>query len=250
MAWNPQFNAVEITTDIAAGQFRFIANNDSAINLGDNKGDAILSLDGLNINIDNGSFTIRLYLDKPDYTYEIVLPSFDTRGRFHIAGQNIDITDVTLFTDGYAIRKFSNVKSDGTNGSDTNFPDTDFPMFRLADVLLMASESLLRTNGDRNLALNYFNQVRNRGYGGTGGGITDGQLTLQMLLDERARELYWECHRRTDLVRFGQFSQTDYRWAWKGGVPEGRSVEAYRDVYPIPAADLGANPKLEQNTGY
>jgi SusD family len=250
MGWNAEFNAMEITTDLSAGTFRFIANDDPAINLGDNKADAILSKDGLPINTDNGSFTIRIYLDKPDYTYEIVLPSFDTRGRFHTDGQTLDIADVALFTEGYAIRKFSNVRSDGSNGSDTNFPDTDFPMFRLADVLLMASEALVRSGGDRGQALNYFNQVRNRGYGGSGGSITDGQLTLQMLLDERARELYWESHRRTDLIRFGQFSDTDYRWAWKGGDPAGKSVEAFRDVYPIPAADLGANPKLMQNFGY
>ncbi len=123
-------------------------------------------------------------------------------------------------------------------------------MFRLGDVLLMASEALLRSGGDRSLALDYFNQVRTRAYKSTGGDITDADLTLPMILDERGRELYWECHRRTDLIRFGKFSQTDYVWAWKGGVPEGKSVEAFRDVYPIPTSDLGANPHLVQNPGY
>jgi hypothetical protein len=123
-------------------------------------------------------------------------------------------------------------------------------MFRLADVLLMATEAIVRSNGDRGKALNYFNQVRNRAYGGTGGGISDADLTLQMIIDERARELFWEGHRRTDLIRFGQFSQTEYVWAWKGGVQEGKSVEPFRDVFPIPASDLGANPNLQQNPGY
>jgi hypothetical protein len=114
----------------------------------------------------------------------------------------------------------------------------------------MASEAILRSGGDRGLALNYFNQVRTRAYKSTGGNIADADLTLQMILEERARELYWECHRRTDLVRFGQFSQTDYVWAWKGNVKEGKSVEAFRDVFPIPSADIGANPNLKQNEGY
>ena len=114
----------------------------------------------------------------------------------------------------------------------------------------MASEAILRSGGDRGLALNYFNQVRARAYGGSGGGISDAELTLQMMIDERARELYWEAHRRTDLIRFGQFSQTDYLWTWKGGVKEGRSTEPFRDVFPIPSADLGANPNLMQNPGY
>ena len=176
--------------------------------------------------------------------------SFDKRGLFYTKGQNLDINDITLFTEGYAIRKFRNITSEGVVGSNKDFPDTDFPMFRLADVLLMASEAIVRSGGDRGLALDYFNQVRHRAYGGSGGGISDAELTLQMLLDERARELYWEGHRRTDLIRFGKFSQTDYVWAWKGNAIEGRSVEAFRDVYPIPSSDLGANPHLIQNPGY
>lgn len=250
MTWNAEEEAMEIAIDLTQGQFKFRANDDWAVNLGDDLADAILSYDGANIDIDGGSYIIRLFLDKPDYTYEVLSTSFDTRGLFHTAGQSLDITDITMFTNGYAISKFKNVKSDGGLGSSRDYPDTDFPMFRLADVLLMASEAIVRGGGDRGLALQYFNQVRNRAYGGSGGGITDAELTLQMLIDERARELYWECHRRTDLVRFGQFSNTNYLWAWKGGVMEGRAVEAFRDVYPIPAADLGANPNLEQNDGY
>jgi len=251
MTWNPATEALEINIDLIAGQIKFRANDDWIVNLGtDTLGSSILIQDGENINISGGSYLIRLFLDKPDYTYEIKLTSFDRRGLFYTDGQNLDITEFEVFTEGYAIRKFKNVTSDGMPGSDSDFPDTDFPMFRLADVLLMASEALLRSGGDRGLALDYFNRVRTRAYLSAGGNISDVDLNLQMLLDERARELYWEAHRRTDLVRFGQFSQTSYVWAWKGGVPEGRSVEAFRDVYPIPTSDLGANPKLEQNEGY
>jgi len=39
-------------------------------------------------------------------------------------------------------------------------------------------------------------------------------------------------------------------WPWKGNVPEGRLTESFRDIYPIPASDLLANPNLEQNDGY
>ncbi len=251
MTWNEEKQAMEIAIDLNAGQFKFRANDDWAVNLGDDQADGILTQDGENLSIaKNGSYLIRLFLDKPDYTYEISSTSFDKRGLFYTDGQNIDINDITLFTEGYAIRKYRNITSEGVLGSNRDFPDIDFPMFRLADILLMASEALVRSGGDRGQALSYFNQVRNRAYGGSGGGISDADLTLQMLLDERARELYWECHRRTDLIRFGQFSETDYHWAWKGGVIEGKSVEGFRDVYPIPSSDLGANPKLVQNTGY
>ncbi|HDJ34440.1 MAG TPA: RagB/SusD family nutrient uptake outer membrane protein, partial [Bacteroidetes bacterium] len=53
-----------------------------------------------------------------------------------------------------------------------------------------------------------------------------------------------------DLIRFGKFSDTDYLWPWKGGVPEGTAVDAKYDLFPIPAADIGANPNLEQNPDY
>ncbi|MFZ1676393.1 MAG: RagB/SusD family nutrient uptake outer membrane protein, partial [Saprospiraceae bacterium] len=251
LTWNPAMQAMEITIDLTPGQIKFRSNGDSSVNLGDNGKDALLEYNGDSIRLENGgTHLIRLYLDKPDYTYEIRLTSFDTRGLFYTSGQNIDVNDITVFTDGYAIRKFKNITSQGLPGSNKDYPDTDFPVFRLADILLMASEALIRSGGDRSLALDYFNQVRHRAFGGSGGGITDAQLTLQMLIDERGRELYWECHRRTDLIRFGQFSATNYVWAWKGNVKEGKAVESFRDVYPIPASDLGANPTLHQNTGY
>src|SRR5690606_26058831 len=99
-------------------------------------------------------------------------------------------------------------------------------------------------------ALQYVNSVRERAYGDTSGNIEASDLTLDFLIDERARELYWEGHRRTDLVRFGLFTGGDYLWPWKGRELNGIATAAYRDVFPIPAADRTANPTLEQNTGY
>lgn len=250
MVWNQEEQALEINLDLTQGAVKFRANNSWDINLGDNDGDGILSQGGADIQVQPGAYRIVLYLDKPDYTYAIFSTSFDRRGLFWSDGQNLDINDLTIFTEGYAITKFKNVNSDGSPGSDFRYPDTDFPMFRLADVYLMASEALLRSGGDRTQALDYFNRVRTRAYGSPSGGIQDGDLTLDMILDERARELYWEGHRRTDLVRFGKFSNTNYMWAWKGGVKEGRSVDDFRDVFPIPSSDLGANPNLVQNSGY
>ena len=74
--------------------------------------------------------------------------------------------------------------------------------------------------------------------------------TLRNILDERGRELYQECWRRNDLIRFGLFTSSDYVWQWKGDVREGRGVDAGRELFPIPDADLLANSKLEQNDYY
>jgi hypothetical protein len=91
------------------------------------------------------------------------------------------------------------------------------------------------------------NELRNRG-GKNFGKVTS--IDEDFILAERARELYWEGQRRTDLIRFGKFSDGDYVWPWKGGVKEGISTPAYLNLFPIPATDLNANPNLKQNTGY
>ena len=72
---------------------------------------------------------------------------------------------------------------------------------------------------------------------------------LDFILDERSRELHWEGHRRTDLIRFNQFTENGV-WPWKGGVMEGKTTEKFRDIYPIPSSDIIANPTLKQNDGY
>jgi len=252
MQWDTAAKMPVANVQLTAGSFKFRANQNDAINLGDNGPDALLELNGSEIQIaQSGGYKIFFDVDKPDYTYQIRLTSFDKRGMFYTSGQNLNIDDLTLFTEGYAVNKFKNLTSTGAQGSDSYYADTDFPMFRLADVYLMASEAILRTpGGDKVKAAQYFNAVRERAFGGSTGNFDPADLTLDVMLDERARELYWECHRRTDLIRFGQFSNGTYNWAWKGGVKEGTTVPAYRNIYPIPAQDKGANPGLLQNPGY
>jgi hypothetical protein len=181
----------------------------------------------------------------PDVTGEA-----DERAIFFTEGQNREVTVLSEFGQGYAVPKFTNVTSEGVAGSDPRFADTDFPLFRLGDVYLMYAESVLRGGGgDRSRALELVNELRQRAYDGTGGNITDEELTLDFLMEERARELYWECHRRTDLIRFNNFS-TNGVWAWKGGVQEGRTTEEFRNLFPIPSSEILSNPNLSQNEGY
>lgn len=251
--WDATLKMMVANVSLSEGTLKFRANQNDATNLGDNGRDGLLDADGAEIVIDQaGDYRITLDLDKPDYTYKLQIVGFDRRGLFYTNGQTLDIDDLTLATQGYAIQKFKNITSTGQAGSDTDFPDTDFPMFRLADVYLMASEAILRGagGGDKVKAAEYFNAVRARAYAGTSGNYAPNALTLDIMLDERARELYWECHRRTDLVRFGQFTDGTYKWQWKGGVKEGVSVPSYRNIFHIPAQDRGVNPGLNQNPGY
>lgn len=179
--------------------------------------------------------------------------SADGRALFHTPGQNKDIEQVGPFNQGYAVTKYRNVDVNGVAGSDPtgDFPDIDFPMFRLADAYLMYAEATVRgaSGGNVSTAVGYINELRERAYGDASGNINAGALTLDFIIDERSRELYWECHRRTDLIRFGQFSDQGV-WQWKGNVQQGTTTEAFRDLMPIPATDLGININLTQNPGY
>ncbi|TAE17775.1 MAG: RagB/SusD family nutrient uptake outer membrane protein [Bacteroidetes bacterium] len=201
--------------------------------------------------VDNGWGGIRTTRRIPDL-FPDVTGAADRRSQFFTSGQSIDIANQTTFTDGFAITKYRNRTRSGANGSNPTFVDIDMPLFRLAEMYLIYAESVLRggTGGDAATALNYVNLLRTRAYGNATGNINSGQLNLDFILDERARELYWEGHRRTDLIRYNRFVEASYLWPWKGGVRDGTAVPAFRRLYPIPANDLQANNNLVQNPGY
>jgi hypothetical protein len=128
------------------------------------------------------------------------------------------------------------------NSSTDRNQNNDMPVFRLADVLLMKAEAILRgaaatsAGGEFQTPLVLVNKVRARAQAAP---ATD--VNLSMLLDERARELAWEGWRRNDLIRFGQFEQ---RWGFKD------NNETFRRLFPIPATERSLNAKLIQNPGY
>lgn len=155
---------------------------------------------------------------------------------------------------GLHVNKFKNLRSDNGEINDLNnrtFADVDFPLFRLSEMYLIYAEAVLRGgNGSAANALQYVNNIRTRAYGNTSGNITAGQLTLPFILDERGRELYWEGHRRTDLIRYGLLTTSTYLWPWKGGVLSGTGVDSKYNLFPIPSSARNANSHLSQNTGF
>lgn len=184
--------------------------------------------------------------------FESSIYNTDTRNTIISNGRNIEITDISDRDQGYILEKYSNAKSTGDGfGVDQTFVDTDFPLFRLADVYLMYIEAHLRggQGADPTDAVNYINDIRTRANNPQNSlGISD--LTLDFIIDERARELHWEAHRRQDLIRFGMFTGGNYNWAWKGNGTNGISISSDLKLYPIPSASLASNPRLSQNNGY
>lgn len=171
----------------------------------------------------------------------------DKRSMFYTAGQEREITDLGNFANGIAVTKYKNITSAGKAGSSLTFIDTDFPLFRLGEMYLIYAEAALRggTGDGVGAALTYVNLLRDRAKATR---LTT--INLDQLLQERGRELYWEGLRRSDLIRYGRFTDGTYLWPWKGGVANGRAVDAKYNLYPIPASDLVANPNLKQTTGY
>jgi len=159
------------------------------------------------------------------------------------------IPDISDRDTGYVLTKYANVTSNGESGIDQQFVDTDFPLYRLADVHLMYAEAHLRGGGgSASRALELVNALRIRA--NNPNLISAADLDLQLILDERSRELHWEAHRRQDLIRYGLFTGGNYNWAWKGNAQNGVAIPANLDVYPIPNLSLSSNPNLTQNNGY
>ena len=175
----------------------------------------------------------------------------DERYAFFSEGASINNTNLSTYQDGYSVVKFTNLLStdwDNAAGRAESYPDTDFPLFRLADVYLMYADCAYRGAADRETGRTYMNYLRDRAGMPQYDSVDD--ITLDEILQERMRELYWEGHRRTDLIRFEKFTSGNYLWPWKGGVYAGKSLDTKYNLYPIPAKEIAANPGIQQNYGY
>lgn len=189
-----------------------------------------------------GTFTKQSSNNK-DSRYTMLYPNL---------ADNVNLVDPTNYKNGIPVVKFSNVNKDGSLPA-SNVVYTDFPLFRLGEIYLNYAEAVLRggTGGSLSTALTYINDLRKRAYGNDATAeISQANLTLDFILDERGRELFFEAQRRTDLVRFDKLTTGTYIWQWKGGTFGGTSVDKKFNIYPIPADDMGANPNLTQNEGY
>ena len=163
--------------------------------------------------------------------------------------------DLATMATGWLCWKYCGLNADNTfaqgveGGGDNKLSSADMPLFRLAEMYLNYAEADARLNGGTvkdTKAVSYVKALRDR----AGVGMPS-DLTLDWLLDERAREFMWEGHRRVDLIRYGYFTSMNYPWTFKGGIQNGKvSIPEFRTIYPIVQSDLSANSNLKQNIGY
>lgn len=198
----------------------------------------------------NGIVTEKSFYDlyaKNDKRIEqwLVGPQFASDGKTPLVGTEefrdqplVIVPEVTGIATSNEREGVRNVKYEIRLGALNNLSN-DMVMLRYADVLMMKAESLFR-KGQEPAARVLVNQVRRRSFA-TEKDADIGVLTAQKLLDERGREFAYELVRRMDLIRFGKF--TDAWWDKPASQP-------FRNLFPIPQAQINANPSLKQNPGY
>ena len=177
----------------------------------------------------------------------------DIRGEiFYIKGRSESMEGALYtFMNGWTCLKFNNIPSNETNQSylpqsaTMSNSNVDFPMIRLAEIYLIYAEVCMNL-GVPDVALPYMQALATRA-----GVAPPSEITPDFLLAERARELLWEAHRRTDLIRFGLFHTDALLWPYKGGDSyAGAAFPAYRCIFPLPPTELATNKALVQNPGY
>ena len=156
-------------------------------------------------------------------------------------------------TSGYTCLKWVPIDSYGNPHNHKDFSSADFPLYRLAEMYLIYAEAEARANGGTLAAgskgAQYLLALGQRANGQSY--TLPANIDTDWILKERVRELMWEGHRRTDLIRYGYFTSAQYPWPYKGGIADGRAaIDSYRTVFPIINSDLIANPNLVQNPGY
>ena len=153
--------------------------------------------------------------------------------------------NITGPLNGASFVKWSNLHADGFTQHDQNYSDTDFPVFRLAEIYLTRAEAKYRLNGSQE-GLADILEVQGR----ANRQIKATSVDEKTLIDEWCREFFMEGRRRSDLVRFGLFTGSKYLWNFKGGVEKGAGIPTYYDIYPIPADEIKNNPNMSQNPKY
>ena len=122
----------------------------------------------------------------------------------------------------------------------------DIYVYRLAETYLLRAEAYFR-NGDLSNAAADINVVRNRANADP---IAPEAVTLNFILDERARELMYETSRRRTLIRMGILVERVRNY---GLLESARNtIQDYHNLWPIPQEAIDANfgAELEQNPGY
>ena len=173
----------------------------------------------------------------------------DKRGQyFYIKGRSQSMQDnLNTFLNGWSCIKYNNVPHDmdavdyAATAATKNFSDIDWPLIRLGEIHLIYAEACMHAGGDASAQI--------KALADRAGVAAPATIDADFLMAERARELMWEGHRRTDLIRFGKWL-SGYNWTYTGGNFGGQDLPSHFNVFPVPSTELATNLDLQQNPGY
>ena len=187
-------------------------------------------------------------VQNPDYTAGTYDYTDLRASYFHIKDREESMAGgLNTFLCGWSCIKYNNIPHDKTaaefeeTAKIKEFSDIDWPLIRLGEIHLIYAEACMHAGGSAAEQLNALTGRVNAQAPAT--------VTEEWLMAERARELMWEGHRRTDLIRYNKWI-SGYSWTFKGGVFEGTDFPSHFNLYPVPYIELTANLELEQNPGY
>ena len=167
---------------------------------------------------------------------------------FYIKGRTESMQDnLNTFLNGWSCIKFNNVPHDveavdyAATAATKNFSDIDWPLIRLGEIHLIYAEACMHAGGDASAQVAALAE--------RAGVAAPKTIDADFLMAERARELMWEAHRRTDLIRFGKWI-SGYNWTYKGGNFGGQDLPEHFNLFPVPSTELATNLDLNQNPGY
>lgn len=140
----------------------------------------------------------------------------------------------------YYISKFDDRAAELQSGQ-------NFNIIRYADILLIAAEAANEIEPENPSKYTWINLVRQRARNGVETDLPDLKNLAQSefrnaVWNERRFELAFEGQRAWDLKRTGRFVKTLQA--------QGKSVEPYMVLFPIPNNQIKLNPNLEQNPGW
>ena len=167
---------------------------------------------------------------------------------FFIKGRAESMQDnLNTFLNGWSCIKFNNVPHDkdavdyASIAATKNFSDIDWPLIRLGEIHLIYAEACMHAGGNASAQI--------KALADRAGVAAPKTIDEDFLMAERARELMWEAHRRTDLIRYGKWI-SGYNWTYKGGNFGGQDLPEHFVLFPVPSTELATNLDLQQNPGY
>ena len=195
-------------------------------------------------------YVSKWFTDVKNQDYETGSYDFKDKraGYFYIKGRTESMQDnLNTFLNGWSCIKFNNVPHDmdavdyASVAATKNFSDIDWPLIRLGEIHLIYAEACMHAGGDASVQI--------KALADRAGVAAPKTIDADFLLAERSRELMWEAHRRTDLIRFGKWI-SGYNWTYKGGTFGGQDLPSHFNLFPVPSTELSTNLDLDQNEGY